>query len=107
MSQPYSERFCDGTASVGGTVDSFTVPTNHRAIIRCVTYADASPTGTGAVGALILPGGVFAVIGSPLGPLSIERTELHIVVYEGETFSVFRASGALFWTVSGYLLEDP
>lgn len=107
MSQPYSERFMLGQSAAAGVVDSFTVPAGQRAIIRCVTYADATALGTGSTGALVLPGSVFAVIGSPAGAVSVERTELHIIVYGGETMSVFKVGGSLFWSVSGYLLEDP
>lgn len=107
VSQPYSERFMLGQSAAAGVVDSFTVPAGKRAIVRCVTYADATATGTGSIGALVLPGSVFAVIGSVAGAQSVERTELHIVLEAGETVSVFKVGGSLFWSVSGYLLDDP
>lgn len=95
-----------GSADAGAFVDGFEVPAGMRAIVRCITYADASPGGTGAVGALVVPGGVFCCVASVLGAQSVELEELHIVAYAGEELQVFRGSGALFWTVSGYLLTD-
>lgn len=106
MTQPYSTRFMEGSASSGSFVDSYEVPAGKRAIVRQLTYADASPGGTGATLAFVLPGGVFSCVASPLGATSKEFSQLHLVVNAGETMQVYRAAGAAFWSVHGYLLDE-
>ncbi len=105
---PYSERFAVGDVTSGTLSTLYTVPTGKRAIVRQLTFMDATGGGTGGTVALVGPGtSDFLLTGSPLGAASVHLDGLHLVFYAGENIRLYRLSGSVFYSVHGYLLGAP
>lgn len=87
---------------VKGSVDTYTVPAGKRAIVRCVTGANLSPSQADIALSIntYLVLYFFMAIGQ-----SAERTGLHIVLNAGEVLKLAVGHSAVTGQVSGHLLD--
>lgn len=103
MSTVYSERFYIGLgAGAGASKVLYVVPAGKVAIIKCTTAYSSTP---GVSGGIWTVNGTWVLNDQLQTQGTVVRTELGIVLHQGDELEHFNGAGAWQLSASGYLLN--